>query len=109
MHVVDLGILYAQNGQVAQLVEQRTENPCVAGSTPVLPIAVSFGLTIVYGCQPFLLDGHNRGCPTSPDLATVFQGPGDGHDDAGAGRDTIGSGPGDCTTCWGTESESHDT
>ena len=28
-------------GQVAQLVEQRTENPCVAGSTPVLPIALS--------------------------------------------------------------------
>ena len=24
-------------GQVAQLVEQRTENPCVAGSSPVLP------------------------------------------------------------------------
>lgn len=26
-------------GQVAQLVEQRTENPCVGGSTPPLPIA----------------------------------------------------------------------
>jgi hypothetical protein len=24
------------NGQVAQLVEQRTENPCVAGSIPAL-------------------------------------------------------------------------
>ena len=29
------------SGQVAQLVEQRTENPCVAGSTPALPIVVS--------------------------------------------------------------------
>src|SRR3954465_1586546 len=26
-------------GQVAQLVEQWTENPCVAGSIPALPIA----------------------------------------------------------------------
>jgi hypothetical protein len=26
------------NGQVAQLVEQRTENPCVGGSTPSLAI-----------------------------------------------------------------------
>ncbi len=25
-------------GQVAQLVEQRTENPCVGGSSPPLPI-----------------------------------------------------------------------
>lgn len=25
-------------GQVAQLVEQRTENPCVGGSNPPLPI-----------------------------------------------------------------------
>jgi hypothetical protein len=24
------------NGQIAQMVEQRTENPCVAGSIPVL-------------------------------------------------------------------------
>jgi len=28
----------AQSGQVAQLVEQWTENPCVAGSIPALPI-----------------------------------------------------------------------
>jgi hypothetical protein len=28
--------LVAPNGQVAQLVEQRTENPCVAGSIPAL-------------------------------------------------------------------------
>ena len=26
-------------GQVAQLVEQRTENPCVAGSIPALAIS----------------------------------------------------------------------
>ncbi len=27
---------YVLNGQIAQSVEQRTENPCVAGSIPVL-------------------------------------------------------------------------
>jgi hypothetical protein len=27
-------------GQIAQLVEQRTENPCVAGSIPVLATSV---------------------------------------------------------------------
>ena len=30
------------NGQVAQLVEQRTENPCVGGSNPPLPIPKCF-------------------------------------------------------------------
>ena len=46
-------------GQVAQLVEQWTENPCVAGSIPALPIrnklrrnAGFFVLmrTLAYGC-----------------------------------------------------------
>ena len=32
-------------GQVAQLVEQRTENPCVGGSNPLLPIMLSTYLT----------------------------------------------------------------
>jgi hypothetical protein len=36
----DRGALFAErrakNGQVAQLVEQRTENPCVGGSIPPL-------------------------------------------------------------------------
>ena len=27
-------------GQIAQLVEQRTENPCVAGSIPALAISI---------------------------------------------------------------------
>ncbi len=31
-----LGIFINSNGQVAQLVEQRTENPCVGGSIPSL-------------------------------------------------------------------------
>ena len=31
-------------GQVAQLVEQWTENPCVAGSIPALPIFGAFRL-----------------------------------------------------------------
>ena len=30
-------------GQVAQLVEQRTENPCVGGSTPPLTTTATFG------------------------------------------------------------------
>ena len=30
-------ILVLKNGQVAQSVEQRTENPCVGGSIPSLP------------------------------------------------------------------------
>ena len=28
------------NGQIAQLVEQRTENPCVGGSIPPLATAI---------------------------------------------------------------------
>ena len=32
------------NGQIAQLVEQRTENPCVGGSIPPLATAISKGL-----------------------------------------------------------------
>ena len=37
-------------GQVAQVVEQRTENPCVAGSTPVLailPLIVTLSLSFI--------------------------------------------------------------
>ena len=37
-----LGI--ASKGQIAQLVEQRTENPCVGGSIPPLATALSKGL-----------------------------------------------------------------
>ena len=33
-----LGI--TSNGQIAQLVEQRTENPCVGGSIPPLATAI---------------------------------------------------------------------
>lgn len=29
-------VFHFLHGQIAQVVEQRTENPCVAGSTPVL-------------------------------------------------------------------------
>ena len=34
-------------GQVAQLVEQRTENPRVGGSIPSLAIALSFAIPII--------------------------------------------------------------
>ena len=37
-----LGI--TSKGQIAQLVEQRTENPCVGGSIPPLATALSKGL-----------------------------------------------------------------
>jgi hypothetical protein len=56
--------IWATPGQVAQLVEQRTENPCVAGSTPVLPIALSGWLPSTYVWQPFFIGGQNRGCAT---------------------------------------------
>src|SRR3954463_7097999 len=40
LHLLGLGLKSAARlvGQVAQLVEQWTENPCVAGSIPALPI-----------------------------------------------------------------------
>ena len=34
-------------GQIAQLVEQRTENPCVGGSIPPLATALSKGLRVL--------------------------------------------------------------
>jgi hypothetical protein len=34
LHSQPKGITQKQNGAVAQSVEQRTENPCVAGSIP---------------------------------------------------------------------------
>ena len=52
------------SGQVAQLVEQRTENPCVGGSNPPLPIIVNPWLAITYDCRPFFVMGQNGGCAT---------------------------------------------
>ena len=46
-------------GQIAQLVEQRTENPCVAGSIPVLATSVE----ALYVLLLFSLAGEN-GIPT---------------------------------------------
>ena len=37
--------IHRDYGQVAQSVEQRTENPCVGGSIPLLPIFVSLELS----------------------------------------------------------------
>jgi hypothetical protein len=39
-----------KNGQVAQLVEQRTENPCVGGSIP--PLATRFNKGDSVGASP---------------------------------------------------------
>ena len=33
-------VLSSRDAQIAQLVEQRTENPCVAGSIPALGIRI---------------------------------------------------------------------
>ncbi len=41
-------------GQVAQLVEQRTENPCVGGSSPPLP-------SIVNRCKSWTCGGFSMG------------------------------------------------
>ena len=36
--------IFQQQGQIAQLVEQRTENPCVGGSIP--PLATTYPVLI---------------------------------------------------------------
>ena len=55
-------IIFPRPGQVAQLVEQGTENPRVGGSIPSLAIAqgpVSSGLSsfVNFGCTPCLRPG----------------------------------------------------
>ena len=40
---------YMRQAQIAQLVEQRTENPRVTGSIPVLGISYCHKLNIMYG------------------------------------------------------------
>lgn len=46
---VSIGVEKPRNGTVAQLVEQRTENPCVTGSNPVgtTKITYSNSFTVV--------------------------------------------------------------
>ena len=57
-------------GQVAQLVEQRTENPCVAGSIPAL--ATNFARNArKIGQAVFLADSGYARCATS----TTFEPP----------------------------------
>jgi hypothetical protein len=42
-------VLYKKGGDVAQLVEQRTENPCVTGSTPVVATeSTSYGMCFFF-------------------------------------------------------------
>ena len=48
-------------GQIAQSVEQRTENPCVGGSIPSLPTSVCeynrvFALFVLKRTDTFLID-----------------------------------------------------
>ena len=52
-------IFLISSGQIAQSVEQRTENPCVAGSIPVLATSVG----ALYVLLLFSLAGEN-GIPT---------------------------------------------
>ncbi len=68
-------------GQVAQLVEQRTENPCVGGSNPLLPIfnlltdsrlrLPVFYVTLLRECVPhvcqILTESFVRGLPYTMD------------------------------------------
>ena len=49
-------VLLDVRGQVAQLVEQRTENPCVGGSNPPLPIFVS--IVFISACPIFRRTHH---------------------------------------------------
>ena len=58
-------------GQVAQLVEQRTENPCVGGSNPPLPIALSNERPKTYGFLAFCVLGGKWGlCPICVQLVS---------------------------------------
>ena len=47
--------IHRDYGQVAQSVEQRTENPCVGGSIPPLPIFVSLELSHTYVWHFFIV------------------------------------------------------
>ena len=49
-------ILSSRDAQIAQLVEQRTENPCVAGSIPALGTYNSCGCSSMVEHQPSKLD-----------------------------------------------------
>ena len=58
--------IFSTPGQVAQLVEQRTENPCVGGSSP--PLATSLrlrslqcGLSLLLGSKSCFRLGHTAG------------------------------------------------
>jgi hypothetical protein len=44
-------LCFSRDGQVAQLVEQRTENPCVGGSIPSL---ATFSQTQAHWCAQFV-------------------------------------------------------
>ena len=62
---VCLGIALLLNAQIAQSVEQRTENPCVGGSNPPLgtiskAVANVFGFAKTLGFSPF--SGPARWC-----------------------------------------------
>ena len=39
-------LVLLSNGQIAQLVEQRTENPCVGGSIPPLATAILLNISM---------------------------------------------------------------
>jgi hypothetical protein len=68
-------------GQIAQLVEQRTENPCVVGSIPSLSTKVNgnfLDVTSDKKCMSILfflhstLSGYYMSCKASPN-ASVFE------------------------------------
>jgi hypothetical protein len=51
--LIPLSLLNLSSGQVAQLVEQWTENPCVGGSIP--------SLTTIFSSTNFLIDYRPAG------------------------------------------------
>jgi large subunit ribosomal protein L21 len=51
----DYSLSFLKRGQVAQSVEQRTENPCVAGSIPVLAINVEKAYPILEFMNPYAI------------------------------------------------------
>jgi hypothetical protein len=57
-----LGITKISNGEIAQLVEHRTENPCVGGSSPPFTTTIHYKpLTIKWLGVLCFQGGHSRG------------------------------------------------
>ena len=76
-------LLLIKHAQLAQLVEQRTENPCVSGSIPELGILIYYGILaqvvehltfnqVVRGSNPRCLIGIKIGSVEKSTLPIFF-------------------------------------